>query len=189
MSDLPNGSDPDVEPATEAWDYEQSDYEQAKHEATLAACGAGPFCNALELGGSIGVFAEMLAPRCRRLTSVDVARTAAEMARRRLAGFPNVRVIRGAIPDAVPDEEFDLIVASEFLYHLGPDDLDRTLGLIRARLVSGGRLVAAHWRPPGPKRPFSPADLHARLRDDPWLTPVQRTEAGVYLVDALTRTG
>ncbi len=46
------------------WDYEQSEYEHAKYEETLDACGLGPFANALELGGSIGVFTEMLAPRC-----------------------------------------------------------------------------------------------------------------------------
>jgi SAM-dependent methyltransferase len=169
------------------WDYERSDYERSKHEATLAACGAGPFTNALELGGSIGVFTEMLAPRCTALTTVDVARTAAAMARRRLADFPQVRVIYGAIPDAVPDQKFDLIVASEILYYLSPEDLEHTLTQIRGQLTSGGRLVAVHWRPPAPERLLAVGELHARLRDDPWLTPVHRDEAGMYLLDALNR--
>ncbi len=147
----------------------------------------GPFANALELGGSIGVFTEMLAPRCEALTTIDVARTAAAMARRRLADFPRVRVIRGAIPDAVPDEQFDLIVASEILYYLTPDGLDRTLALIRSRLVSGGRLVAVHWRPHGPERPFTAAEVHARLCDDPWLALVHSDAAGIYLLDVLER--
>ncbi len=169
------------------WDYEQSDYEHNKYVATLAACGHGPFANGLELGGSIGVFTEMLAPCCRALTTVDVARTAAAMARRRLADFPHVRVIRGAIPDAVPDEQFDLIVASEILYYLPAGDLDRTLDLIRDRLITGGRLVAVHWRPPGQERPFTATEVHARLRDAPWLTPVQHEEAEAYLLDAMDR--
>ena len=38
------------------WGYTTSDYERDKYEATLAACGDGPFADALELGGSIGVF-------------------------------------------------------------------------------------------------------------------------------------
>ncbi len=87
----------------------------------------------------------------------------------------------------MPDEQFDLIVASEILYYLSPDDLDRTLCLIRSRLISGGRLVAVHWRPHGPERPFSAADVHARLRDDPWLALVHSDEAGIYLLDALER--
>jgi cyclopropane fatty-acyl-phospholipid synthase-like methyltransferase len=169
------------------WDYERGDYERAKHEATLAACGDGPFSNALDLGGSIGVFTEMLAPRCKALATVDVARTAAAMTRRRLADFPQVRVIYGAVPGAVPDQRFDLIVAAEILYHLSTEDLEHTLRLIRAQLVTGGRLVAVHWRPPDPERLVAVGELHTRLRNDPWLSPLHRDEAGMYLLDALER--
>ena len=183
----PNDSETLYPQDPDPWDYERSDYEHTKYQATLAACGEGPFTNALELGGSIGVFTEMLAPRCRALVTVDVARTGAAMARRRLANFRQVRVIHGEIPEAVPDQKFDLIVASEILYHLAPADLETTLGLIRARLVSGGRLVAVHWHPPGPERPYTAAEVHARLRDDPWLVPIHRDEAGIYLLDALER--
>ena len=37
------------------WRYRSSEYEQAKYDATLSACGPGPFESALELGSSIGV--------------------------------------------------------------------------------------------------------------------------------------
>jgi hypothetical protein len=66
------------------WRYASSEYERAKYEATLAACGDGPFAEALELGASIGVFTELLAPRCERLTTIDGAPTAVAAARRRL---------------------------------------------------------------------------------------------------------
>lgn len=174
-------SDPDP------WSYASSGYEHAKYERTLAACGAGPFESALELGGSIGVFSELLAPRCRRLTTIDLAETAAAMARRRLAGHGAVRVITGALPDAVPDERYDLVVASEILYYLAPPALDRTLAMIRARLISGGRLVAVHWRPAGPERPFTAAEVHARLREDPWLEQVGAEQTDDYLLDVLER--
>ena len=55
------------------WGYTTSDYERRKYEATLTACGDGPFADALELGGSIGVFSALLAPRCERLTTIDAA--------------------------------------------------------------------------------------------------------------------
>jgi SAM-dependent methyltransferase len=174
---------------TNPWDFdfERSDYEHAKYEATLVACGEGPFTNAVELGGSIGVFTERLAPRCVALTTVDVARTAAAMARRRLAHLRHVRVIHGTIPDAAPDEKFDLVVASEILCHLSADELERTLAVIRARLVRGGRLVAVHWRPSGPERLLAVGELHARLRDDPWFASIRCDDAGIFLLDALDR--
>ncbi len=75
------------------WRYMTSDYERRKYEATLTACGGGPFADALELGGSIGVFSSLLAPRCDRLTTIDAAPTAVASARRRLAGASHVDVI------------------------------------------------------------------------------------------------
>lgn len=169
------------------WGYEDSPYEQAKYEATLAACGPGPFRSALELGGSIGVFTERLAPHCEKLTTIDVSRTAASMARRRLADFPQVQVLRGSIPEDIPKSEYDLVVASEILYYLEEDDFERTLAVIRARLVHGGRMVAVHWRPAGTERPFTGGEVHRRLRDDPWLTSVRGEQAPDYLLDVLER--
>jgi SAM-dependent methyltransferase len=169
------------------WAYEHSPYEQAKYEATLAACGPGPFACALELGGSIGVFTERLAPRCEHLTTIDVSRTAAAMARRRLADFPRTRVLRGSIPDDIPEFDYDLVVASEILYYLEEERFERTLAVIRARLLPGGRLVAVHFRPAGPERPFTGGEVHARLRDDPWLSSVRAEQAPEYLLDVLER--
>ena len=170
-----------------SWSYDDSPYEQATYAATLEACGPGPFVCALELGGSIGVFTEMLAPRCEALTTIDVSRTAAAMAKRRLADVPDVRMLRGPIPDTIPEEAYDLVVASEILYHLGAEDLERTLAVIRARLVPGGRLVAVHWRPAEPERLVSDARVHARLRDDPWLVRVHGERTPTYLLDVLER--
>jgi SAM-dependent methyltransferase len=169
------------------WSYEESPYEQAKYQATLEACGPGPFHSALELGGSIGVFTELLAPRCEHLTTIDVARTAAEMARRRVADLSGVEVLRGAIPADIPDREYDLVVASEILYYLEEGDFERTLAVLRARLIPGGRLVAVHWRPPGSERPFTGAEVHARLREDPWLISLRAEQAPGYLLDVLER--
>ena len=172
---------------SDPWSYEDSPYEQAKYAATLEACGPGPFVSALELGGSIGVFTEMLAPRCERLTTVDVARTAAEMARRRLADFSGVEVLRGVIPQDIPEIAYDLVVASEILYYLTAEAFEQTLAVIRSRLVTGGRLVAVHWRPGGPERPLTGGAVHARLRDAPWLTSVRGERAPGYLLDVLER--
>ena len=84
------------------WGYTDSAYERDKYAATLEACGPGPFARALELGGSIGVFSELLAPRCQSLTTIDGAPTAVAQAERRLARSPNVEVLLGDDPAGHP---------------------------------------------------------------------------------------
>jgi predicted TPR repeat methyltransferase len=170
------------------WGYTTSDYERRKYDATLAACGDGPFSDALELGGSIGVFSELLAPRCMRLTTIDAAPTAVAAARHRLASFPNARAFVGSIPDALPEQEFDLVVASEILYYLSVSELAGTLTGLRSRMVLGGRLVAVHWRPRGRERPLEADLVHRLLHEQPWLRSLRSGGTADYLLDVLERT-
>jgi SAM-dependent methyltransferase len=169
------------------WGYTHSEYERHKYAVTLAACGPGPFACALELGASIGVFSELLAPRCRRLVTVDAAPTAVAAARERLSGRPQVEIILGDIPAAIPTETYDLVVASEILYYLSPDRLDATLAVLEQRLAPGARLVAVHWRPDGPERPFDAESAHARLRDQAWLAAEHRGGTDDYLLEVMRR--
>ncbi|MGA9856687.1 MAG: SAM-dependent methyltransferase [Solirubrobacteraceae bacterium] len=174
-------SDPDP------WSYTTSGYERDKYAATLAACGSGPFEAALELGASIGVFTELLAPRCRSLVTVDAAESAVAQARSRLAGRSSVSVILGTLPGAIGAGDYDLVVASEILYYLDESELARTLTALERVMSTGARLVAVHWRPEGPERPFGAAEVHARLRDLPWLMPVSAAPTPDYLLDVLER--
>jgi SAM-dependent methyltransferase len=169
------------------WSYESSDYERGKYAATLEACGSEAAASALELGASIGIFTELLAPHCRSLTTLDAAATAVGIARRRLAAHPHVTVLLGRIPDAIPPAAYDLVIASEILYYLTPQVLDRTLERLSSCLVTGGRLVAVHWRPPGPERPFSADEVHARLHEQLWLQSVRSDSTPDYLLDVLER--
>ncbi|HEX4673170.1 MAG TPA: SAM-dependent methyltransferase [Solirubrobacteraceae bacterium] len=172
---------------TDPWGYLASEYERCKYAATLDACGPGPFSSALELGGSIGVFSAMLAPRCGRLVTVDVSPTAVGHARNRLAGHPNVNTIVGPIPAAVPPLPFDLVVASEILYYLSDDELTGTLSLLGDTMLAGARLVAVHWRPRGPERPRDAEQAHAALVTAPWLTSVHRGGTDDYLLEVFRR--
>jgi SAM-dependent methyltransferase len=167
------------------WSYATSPYEQAKYAATLHACGPGPFAAALELGGSIGVFSALLAPRCRSLVTLDAAPTAVAAARVRLAERAGTDPRLGEIPQAIPDGPFDLVVASEVLYYLTPARLQETLEVVQDRLTPGGRLVAAHWRPAGPERPLTAEDVHARLRRAAHLRLVAAAPTDDYLLDVL----
>jgi predicted TPR repeat methyltransferase len=169
------------------WNYGASEYERSKYEATLLACGAGPFSAALELGGSIGVFSAMLAPRCERLMTIDFSPTAVRLARARLLEHPHAQAIIGTIPDALPAGPFDLVVASEVLYYLSAGALERTLSALERRIAPGGRLVLVHWRAPGPERPLDAMALHEVLRAQPWLSPVATGGTEQYLLDVLDR--
>lgn len=169
------------------WDYTTSAYEQSKYAATLDACGPGPFVSALELGASIGVFSVALARRCRQLTTIDGAPTAVAIARRRLADTPGVKILRGTIPSALPDVPYDLIVASEILYYLTAEEVEATLDRLSELTAAAARVVAVHWRSDGPERPLTADDVHARLRRQSWLRPVQRAETPDYRLDVLER--
>jgi predicted O-methyltransferase YrrM len=175
-------SDPDP------WRYRASRYERDKYAATLAACGAGPFDDAVELGGSIGVFSAMLAPRCRRLTTIDFSATAVEQARLQLQPHPHAAAVVGEIPAAIQRRRFDLVVASEVLYYLTRETLLATLAALEQRMPPGGTLVCVHWRQPGPERPLSAAEVHEAVRAQPWLA-LQRSEPPTkYLLDVLEST-
>jgi predicted O-methyltransferase YrrM len=169
------------------WGYRRSEYEQAKHAATLAACGPGPFANALELGGSIGVFSVRLAPRCRSLTTIDYSPTAVRHARAALTDHGQAHAVLGAIPDDLPEGTFDLVVASETLYYLEAAALAQTLQMLEPRLAAGGRLVCVHWRPAGPERPLTAAQVHDVVGRQPWLRAVQTECRPEYLLDAWER--
>jgi SAM-dependent methyltransferase len=169
------------------WGYRSSSYERAKYAATLQACGPGPFEAALELGGSIGVFSARLAPRCRSLTTLDFSPTATRAARAELAAYPHVRVLDGAIPEALPDGGFDLVVASEILYYLDAGAFAATLKAIERGLTPGGRLVCVHWCTPGPERPLTAEQVHAQVRAQPWLHWVRSEATAEYLLDVLER--
>jgi SAM-dependent methyltransferase len=174
---------------SDPWGYRSSAYEREKYRATVEACGAGPIAAALELGGSIGIFTALLAPRCETLVSLDAAPTAVTAARTHLARVGlagRVDIREGTIPRDVPDGPFDLVVASEILYYVPDPQLAETLVRLEHCLATGGRLVAVHWRPDGPERPHTAAQVHARLREQSWLSLSAEHSTGEYLLDVFT---
>jgi SAM-dependent methyltransferase len=125
------------------WGFTTRWYEQRKYALSLAMLPRREYDDAFEPGCSIGVLTGLLAPRCKRLLSWDVSPQAVEEARRRA---PSATVEQRMIPAEWPPGSYDLIVFSEVLYYLGPDDLRRVLELAAGSLKPGGTLLAVHWR-------------------------------------------
>ncbi|XGV96645.1 MAG: class I SAM-dependent methyltransferase [Leptolyngbya sp. BL-A-14] len=129
------------------WKFETSDYEAKKYAATMAALPHDRYRSALEIGGSIGVLTEMLATRCDSLLSLDVSEKAQQKAIERCQALPHVRFQIMQVPQAYPDEPFDLTVLSEVGYYWCLDDLRKAQQLILQHLEPGGHLLLVHWTP------------------------------------------
>jgi SAM-dependent methyltransferase len=157
------------EAASDPWGFEDRWYEQRKYEISVAQLPERRYRSAFEPGCSVGVLTKMLAPRCDRLLSCDLAEAAVQAAAHRTADLPNVRVERRQIPGQWPAGSFDLIVFSEVLYYFGDHDLERVLDRALRALQPGGTLLAVHWRHPVAEYPRSGDDVHRALAARPGL--------------------
>ena len=127
--------------AEDPWAHLTSPYERAKYEATLAACGPGPLACAVEVGCGIGALTARLAPRCARLIALDCIPAAVARARARTASLPNVEILEGQAPEALPALAPDLVLFSEVLYFLTPEEIDACA----AWAARAGRIVSVNW--------------------------------------------
>lgn len=156
--------------SSDPWQYQTRWYEQRKRDMCLAVLPQAHYSNAIELGCGNGVFSELLAQRCQTLLSIDGNNKAVQLARQRLIDTPHAKVMQGIIPDVLltltevreqtyPSSElpksvhahtppFDLIVISEILYYLSPEDIDKVIAWIGENLAKGGTLLCCHWRYP-----------------------------------------
>lgn len=127
------------------WRLATSLYERRKYDATLAALPRRRYASGLEIGCSVGVLTDRLAPRCGRLLAVDTAAGAVLRARRRCRRHGHVAVERMHLPDRLPAGRFDLIVLSEVLYYWSGRDLGRIAAFVRRALVPGGDAILVHY--------------------------------------------
>lgn len=165
------------------WRFATSRYEQQKYEATLAALPVR-IGTAFEIGCSIGVLTCLLASRCRSLLSVNVAEAALAEARRRCADQANVTIARMRIPQEWPAARFDLILLSEVLYYLSPDDLARTAAQARGSITPGGQALLVHYTLPT-DHPMSGDAAAEDFIASSGLTPALQRREPQYRLDLL----
>ncbi|WBO84661.1 SAM-dependent methyltransferase [Hymenobacter yonginensis] len=175
------------------WNFEASAYEHAKYADTLAALPAERlYESGFEVGCSLGVLTEMLAPRCRHLLSIDVAEAPLQQARQRCAYLPQVEFQRMALPAGFPsDRQFDLVVLSEVGYYWALPDLERVATALLAALQPGGHLLLVHWTPPVHDYPLTGDEVHnfflAQTGPNAPLMHVHGHRAEQYRLDLLSR--
>lgn len=169
------------------WNYEGSQYEADKYKASLRAIPRQIYENGFEIGCSIGVFTAQLAPRCKRLLSVDLADNVLGRAKQRCLQFPHVTFKVMMLPEEYPHDVFDLTVLSEVGYYLRPKDLSRLSDQITTHAALRGHLLLVHWLAPVPDYPLRGDDVHGHfLSRSEWHLLVQsRTER--YRLDVLER--
>lgn len=142
------------------WDFQTSPYEAAKYMVTLDALPRPRYHNALEIGCSIGVLTEKLAPRCDALLSLDVSAYALEQARARCRAFPWVVFRQMQVPRDYPEGTFDLTLLSEVGYYLSQADLARTWQEMVAHAAPGGHILLVHWTPVVHDYPLTGDQVH-----------------------------
>jgi SAM-dependent methyltransferase len=91
-------------------------------DALVAATGIGPGSRLLEVGCGPGTATLPLAELGCRITAVELGAGLAEEARRRLAAYPDVRVVTGAFETYPPGEhDHDLVYAATAWHWVDPE--------------------------------------------------------------------
>src|SRR3984885_7028194 len=130
------------------WKFATSPYERGKYALTLNAMPRPRYRSALEVGCSIGVLTRSLASRCGTVVAIDAAQTPLAEARRRCADLPGVRFEQMFVPEQWPEGQFELILLSEVVYYLSPEDVGRLAARVTNSLAKGGSVILVHWTGP-----------------------------------------
>ena len=160
----------DIDP----WNYAHSAFEAYKRGVLLRAIGAQRIGRGLELACAIGETTRFLAPRCLRLRALDSSATALREAGRRIGPLARVSLERVVLPD-MPRGPFDLIVVSEILYYLKPNDLRTLLARLFRATAPGGRIVLLHHL-----RDFDDAAILPRLAQQGAVRALDRRMTRVF---------
>jgi SAM-dependent methyltransferase len=127
------------------WELENSPYEHAKFDASIAALNDRTYGNGFEVGCAKGVLTTKLAPLCATLLAIDVSETALSAARCRTADQRNVTYERMVFPTDAPADRFDLVVWSEVAYYWDNADLARAADWLITHLAPDGDLLLVHF--------------------------------------------
>jgi SAM-dependent methyltransferase len=169
------------------WRYESSAYERRKYQATLDALPRARYRNALELACSVGVFTNMLAPRCDSLVAVDVSPEALQRAGNNCAHRRNVRFEQHTLPQDYPGGEFDLTTVCEMGYYFSIPDLAALRERVREHSADGAHVILVHWTPPVAGHASTAEEVHDVFRACPDFVHVRGFTRETYRLDVFER--
>lgn len=169
------------------WDFETSAYEKAKYAATLRTLPCERYARALEVGTSIGVLTEQLAPRCDYLLSVDVSAKALARARERCRNLPQAELREMSVPHQFPDGEFGLILVSEVAYYFSDADLSLLATRCAEHQKGKADLVLVHLTEKVKDYPQTGDQVHNFFLSRPEWESLQSTREERYRIDVLRR--
>jgi SAM-dependent methyltransferase len=107
--------------AAELYDQARPGYPAALFDDLAEVASIGPGCRVLEIGPGTGQATLPLAERGCQVVAVELGAELAAVARRKLAGFPNVEVVTAAFEDwPLPAEPFDLALAATAFHWIDP---------------------------------------------------------------------
>jgi SAM-dependent methyltransferase len=140
----------------EFWNRDTPIYVNGRHKALhyegvaadIAALVPGPEAVVLDHGCGEALCADRVAAACGRLVLLDAAPLVRERLRARFGSLKTVSVIAPEDLAGLPDGGLDLAVANSLAQYLTRAELAELLGLWRAKLKPGGRLVLADILPP-----------------------------------------
>ncbi len=128
------------------WNFSKSKYEHEKYQATLKILGKRAFQSGFEIGCSIGILTKMLAARCQSLLAVDIVETALRAARENCSPLKHITFKKLQVPVEWPAEhKFDLIICSEILYYMSPDDISSVASLACKSLLNRGNILLINY--------------------------------------------
>lgn len=170
------------------WGYEQRWYEARKRQICLSVLLQPEYDNALEIGCSNGVFSEALGQRCHQLLCLDGHPKAVDLARRRVAAYPHIRIEHAWVPEHLPNQRFDLIVVGEILYYLDPPQLQQLITWLNQHLHETGTLLCCHWRHPIEDFELTGDQVHQVLRQQLQLEHYLNVTDPDFLIDIWSKS-
>ncbi len=129
--------------ASDSWSYANDSTHLSRLQRILNVLSPLEGKKVLELGCAEGFITQAIAQHAQQVTACELSPLAAERTRTLCDGLP-VKVIAGDIRRCLPEERFDLILASDVFYYLTRDELVQVTRALAKRANADCRLVMAN---------------------------------------------